>query len=313
MSHVLKAFFLIACTGAVLSSCASYLSVQTDIYTGEISDIVVSKTKVEAAKKNLQEGFESLSANADSQNGDLRVLTANAIESILSFENRFSPNQASLHVPADDPIWNELERLEVLSYKVANDMNAKPEVKSSAHKVQSGVEKFIASSLHDAHLGEILKPENEHNWRNSPANGATVFTFFGNAEVLVRQDKRQSSDAGGEFHIKGVIFDPSQVSEAVFTAVELSIRVLATAYGVPTIGNSSTAPAEPTGRLAFRARELKAESSSEQTLIEMQSAYLEILREIEALPSTLVAADVDRIRGVLEAARDKLKSGAGDS
>jgi hypothetical protein len=293
-----------------LPACASYLSVQTDIYTGKAPEVALSKQQVQSAKSRLESQVRKPDADAK-----LKTSAEDLIRSLDSVEKLFDSTHTQVYLAEDEPFLRSLRAFGTIASRLAVEPDTKPETRAAANDAQQIVRDLTQSSLHDEHMAEILKQANEDHWQNSPANCAEVFTFLGNAEVLVRQDKRKSSDAGGEFHIKGVIFDPSQVSEAVFTTVEQSIRVLAAAYGVPTTTSSEDGVASPAGRLAFRAREWKAEGAEEEALLAMQSAYLDLLRELEKVPASgnLAAEEIDRIRGVLEAARDKLKASPGGS
>jgi hypothetical protein len=306
---LLRALFV--CAGLLsLSACASYLSVQTDIYTGMSLDLVLPKQKVQEAKSKLQSKVMSFGSNEE-----LTTSANSLIAALDQVQERFDPFQTHLRLAANEPLLRNLREFDAMASRLADDPKATDEIKRAASEAHQVVEELAQSSLQDEHMAEILKAKNEEYWQNSPANSAVVFTFLGNAEVLIRQDKRKSSDAGGEFHVKGVIFDPSQVSEAVFTTVEQSIRMLAAAYGVPTVGSSGEAPSSASGRLALREREWRAEGAEEGALLAMQSVYLELLRELEKVPANgnLLPSDVDRIRGVLDAARAQLMASVGDS
>jgi hypothetical protein len=115
-------------------------------------------------------------------------------------------------------------------------------------------------------LGDALTPRvvasSEEYWRGL-YNRVLTYTWFGNSEIAVRMQSL------GEFHVKGVIFDPSRITKATFDGVATAVKVAAAAYGVPLpVSSPDGSPnAGPGGEAASRGAVSKATMRAESNVL----------------------------------------------
>jgi len=91
--------------------------------------------------------------------------------------------------------------------------------------VQSGTSDLLMLPLSDPNV-PIVVGSDDTKWRKW-VNDVYSTNFFGNSEVAFRMEGL------GENHIKGVLFDPSQVTKVGLNVFSVALRTTAAAYGLP--------------------------------------------------------------------------------
>lgn len=120
-------------------------------------------------------------------------------------------------------------------------------------------------------------------------------TWFGNAEIAIRMEDL------GQFHMKGVTFDPSRVTKAALDGIGSAVKIVAAAYGVPvpqaTESKGEGGEADPTqvtrSRLQAQLNELKALESRE--LATRAESFYKVLGRLQGLPTSGNVANVGEL------------------
>lgn len=113
-----------------------------------------------------------------------------------------------------------------------------PEIAAVEDTVKASAAIMVAP-LSDAEIGRIVDAPEQY-WTGI-YNRVCGSTWFGNAEIAIRMENL------GQFNMKGVVFDPSQVTKAAVDGIAATVAVAAAASGVPVVGvkaNSGNGNAE---------------------------------------------------------------------
>ncbi len=162
--------------------------------------------------------------------------------------------------------------------------------------------------LTDARVAEIVGAPNE-DWAKY-VNDVKVTGYFGNSEFSIVMRNL------GNYHLKGVVFDPSQVSQATLDTMAQAVNMVAAAYGVPVrVGDSDSSTAQQPSSIPMILGELAGIEHAEETRRARMAELFSKLLAQETAISAAANSDTeagnrkDTIAKLIKDAANQLRSG----